>query len=242
MTLLLCLALLIVALMCHWRGADRWAFGFTASTVALILLLGSGVVAKLLLPLTQMSNRLENVRWQDRNTLVLLGEGTYPADGRAGPSVPYPAYNRIVATAAAYRECRRQGKDCAVLVSGGDPLHHGASEASVYAAALVPLGVPAEAITLEDHSLTTWQNAQLSLPLIPADRQVVVVTSILHLQRSLLMFRHFRPDVTALPSDPFGIELTLLPTTPNFAHTDAIAHEFAGTAQFYIYTKLGLWR
>jgi uncharacterized SAM-binding protein YcdF (DUF218 family) len=62
---------------------------------------------------------------------------------------------------------------------------------------LVNRGVPAEAIQLEAASMSTKQNAQLTIPLLRAAgaHRVILVTSWYHSRRSLNCFRHYAPDI-----------------------------------------------
>jgi len=240
MSLVLCVLLLVMALILQGLGAFRRALWFMAGGVGLILVIGLGLVPAMLLPMTQMSNPLSAVTWSDRNAIVLLGAGTVARSRDSGPSVPIFAYGRITAAAAAWRDCEAHGKDCTLVISGGDPMRHGAAEASVYAAPLVALGVPSSAIVLEDKSLNTWQNAANSTRLIPADRQIVVVTSGIHLKRSLLFFDHFRPGAQGIAADRLAPEFNLFAGSYNLFLTDAVLHEQIGTLQFHVYNALGL--
>ena len=240
MILVLCLALLVIALILQALGSFRRALWFMAAGIGLILVIGFGLVPALLLPMTQLPNTLSDVRWSDRNAIVLLGAGTVARSSTSAPSVPIFAYGRITAAAEAWRDCRAHGKDCTLVISGGDPMRHGAAEAAVYAQPLVALGVPQSSIILEDKSLNTWQNAANSTKLIPADRQIVVVTSGIHLKRSLLFFDHFRAGAQGIAADRLAPEFTLFAGSYNFFLTDAVLHEQIGTLQFHVYNALGL--
>lgn len=178
--------------------------------------------------------------WAARNVILLLGAGTVrDAAGQAEP--PLYGYGRIARAAVLYRQCHASGNDCKVLASGGDPLHNGHSEAAVYGDLLLALGVPASDLILEQSSLSTWQNAQFSRPLLLAyePQRVLLVSSGLHLRRSLLYFAHFgiRPEpvrgdlVRAVPS--------WLPLAWNAALFDAALHEYIGLVRYRVYNALG---
>ncbi len=240
MSLVLCVLLLVVALILHVLESFQRARGFLIAGIGLMLLIGFGLVPAVLLPMTQVSNPLSAVTWSDRNAIVLLGAGTVARAGTSAPDVPIFAYGRVAAAAEAWRDCKAHGKDCTLVVSGGDPMRHGMSEAAAYAQPLVALGVPSSAITLEDKSQNTWQNAANSTKLIPADRQIVVVTSGIHLKRSLLFFDHFRPGAQGIAADRLAPEFTLFAGSYNFFLTDAVLHEQIGVVQFHVYNALGL--
>ncbi len=240
MSLTVCLLLFVIALIFQLLNATRKALGFLTAGLALTLLIGLGPVPAGLLSVTQASNRLSDVVWNAHNSIVLLGAGTVSKSAVAGPDVPIFAYGRVTAAAKAWRDCQAHGKDCNIVISGGDPQHHGRTEAVVYSEELQALGVPKTALVLEARSRNTWQNAQFSTALVPADRQIVVVTSGLHLKRSLLYFRHFRPGAEGLASDRLEPSFGPLQTGYNVFVTDALMHEQIGIARYYIYNVLGL--
>ena len=59
-------------------------------------------------------------------------------------------------------------------------------------------GVPANLITQESNSRTTWENAKFSVPLLRqmGAHRVIIVTSWYHSRRALACLRHFAPDIT----------------------------------------------
>lgn len=239
MSLSFCLILLAVALICRQLGAPRKARGFAVAGFGLMLLIGIGIVPAMQLSATQLDNPLSAVTWHDRNSIVVLGAGTVARAKTSGPDVPVYAYGRIVMAASAYNDCRVHEKDCGIVVSGGDPEHHGAAEATVYGKTLLALGVPQSAVTLETQSRNTWQNAAFSTRLIPADRQVVVVTSGIHLRRALIFFDHFREGAEGIAADRLAPSIGPLQMGYNFFVTDALLHEEIGLMQYHAYTALG---
>ena len=180
--------------------------------------------------------------WRARNAIVLLGAGSFrdPTRGTVEPS--FFANGRILEAVAQYRSCHAAGGDCKVLVSGGDPQHNGTPEAVVYRAALVRAGIPVADVLVEDRSLSTWHNAQYSKPLLDAygAQRTVLVTSGLHMRRSLLYFAHF--GIVPTPAraelvEPFG---SFYPLSWNFSVTDAALHEYVGIARYHLYNALGM--
>ena len=239
MSLIFCLLLLVAAFAFHRLGAPRKALGFTAAGLGLLALIATGIVPTIQLSLTQLTNPLSAVTWQDRNTIVVLGDGTVRRTQTSAPGVPIFAYGRLVMAASAYNDCRAHGKDCHIVVSGGDPARHGASEAVVYSRVLLALDVPQDAVTLESRSQNTWENAAFSTALIPAGRQVVVVTSGIHLKRALVFFDHFRPGAVGVAADRLGPIFGPLGMGYNFFATDALLHEEIGLIQYHVYNALG---
>ncbi|MGN6228720.1 MAG: YdcF family protein [Dyella sp.] len=234
---------ILVLLACGlaWLGWRRSAVAVLVLTLAGVVAVGDGPLTGWMLDRLQAGYTMQPpAPWAQRNVILLLGAGTVRnAAGQAEP--PLYGYGRIARAAALYRQCHAAGGDCKVLASGGDPLHNGHSEAAVYGDLLLALGVPASDLILEQRSLSTWQNAQFSRPLLLAyqPQRVLLVSSGLHLRRSLLYFAHFgiRPEpvrgdlVRAVPS--------WLPQAWNAALFDAALHEYIGLVRYRVYNALG---
>lgn len=232
---------LLVALLLVVRGHRRSGGAMIAIALAWLLAVG-------LWPLPQwLADRLQDAYpaqaqapWAARNAIVLLGAGTARVPG-GGVETPSVAYGRVTRAAVLYGECHRAGGDCKVLVSGGDPLHHGQAEADVYAAVLRGLGVPAADLIVERRSNSTWQNAQFSRPLLEAYRpqRVLLVSSGIHLRRSVLYFAHFGLHPQPIRGDYLHALHAWLPMAANTALFDASVHEYLGIARYYVYNALG---
>lgn len=245
MTLLVIFCLMLTAVICLiWKkykiSAVVCAFGFL-----IFLAIGTGEAPNFLLGKLQNEYLYQNYpNWQDKNVIILLGMATERIDSLKGDNVVPGtfAYSRIVKTAQLYKDCRESSAHCAVIVSGGDPLNNGKSEAKVYSDVLVDLGVDADDITQEAKSRNTFENAKFTSAILEnfADRVKVLVTSGVHLDRSALYFKHF--GVTHLhlvPSDYFSAKYSLFPIAYNFAITDFALHEYIGVIRYHIYNALG---
>jgi uncharacterized SAM-binding protein YcdF (DUF218 family) len=239
MSLTFCLILIAAGLIWSRLRTSYLATGLTITGFGLMLLIGLGILPAMQLSATQLTNSLSAVTWADRNSIVLLGAGTAARSKTLGPDVPAYAYGRIVTGVEAWRDCEAHGKDCNIVVSGGDPEHHGAAEATIYGKALLALGVPQSAIMLETQSRNTWQNAAFSMRLIAADRQVVVVTSGLHLKRSLVFFNHVRPGAQGIAGDRLTPAFGPLWMGYNVFVCDAALHEEIGLLQYHVYSAMG---
>lgn len=239
MTVIVCFLLLLVATVMLRLGRARWAAGFLLASLVVFYVVGTGLAPSVLLGHAQPRALASAVRWEAHNTIVVLGAGTMAADGPDGPQVPFFAYSRIAATARAYFGCRRRSADCKVIISGGDPQKHGRPEARVYSDVLAELQVPRGDVALEDRSNNTWQNAQFSTFLVAAGRNLVVVTSGFQLDRAMLYFSHFRPEVHGVASDQLEVEVGLLPTSMNLLVMDLLLHEQIGVARYHVYNLLG---
>ncbi|MEM5310723.1 YdcF family protein [Paraburkholderia sp. JHI869] len=222
-----------------WR---RTSGAIYAAAFALFLAVGCGPVPAWLLTNLQSAYVTNPVmQWGKRNAIVVLGAGTEKVPGADLIEPPILSYSRIVESAALYRDCRSTAANCKVVVSGGDPLHHGASEASVYRGALLRLGVESADVLVEPDSMNTWQNAQFTSALLERYQanEVLLVSSGIHLRRSVLYFSHFGVDAIPIRADYLRAVFSPLPLSYNFAIADFALHEYLGIARYAVYNALG---
>jgi uncharacterized SAM-binding protein YcdF (DUF218 family) len=222
------------------RGSARMLCIFAA---VLTLAIGYGPVPAALLKSLQSGYPDEPGQpWRPRAAIIVLGGGTQQVEDTRTLQVPAVVYGRIVKGLELYRQCKRTGGACVVVVSGGDPLKLGESEAKVYAGMLEKVGVDPADLVIEGKSLNTWQNAQFCAAWLaghPQD-QVVLVTSGLHVRRSILYFSHFDVHAQGVRADYVSASVHLLPQAYNFLLTDYALHEYAGLLRYYVYNLLGL--
>lgn len=202
---------------------------------------GNGLFPSILLNQLQIPFvDLPEPKWKNQNAIVLLGAGTVriPTSGQINPTVM--SYSRIYKTASLYLSCVKN-HTCTIIVSGGDALGTGKSEAVVYRDALIQLGINNSDIKLEDKSMNTYKNAQFTSAILKQGQfdQIVIVTSGTHLKRSLLYFSHFGIKAEPALADYLTPIMTILPLGYNFAMADFAIHEYLGIARFHIYQFLG---
>ncbi|WP_233217351.1 YdcF family protein [Trinickia dabaoshanensis] len=221
-----------------WRRA-RKAIAVTALVVFWLLSAG-WLTAPLLAAVQRDAQRAPPPRFGERTVIVVLGGGTrYDA---AGNLVPKPdVLPRLALTASLYAQCKQQTPHCEVIVSGGNPQRHSASEAKTYAPYLLQAHVEARDLVLEDTSLTTYENAEHVARILRSERydSLMLVTSAYHMPRALLDFRRF--GLTPQPSAAAGrtVRCGLLPRRPNLAAANIALHELIGMVQFRVYRALG---
>ena len=117
---------------------------------------------------------------------------------------------------------------------------------------LVDLGVPREAIVLENKAVNTEENAKLVAKiLMPCSKhaehvdsidivkpRILLVTSACHMKRSLYMFEKYAPEIECIPAAtdyqalpwkdlPFRFR-SLLPSIDAFARNNSFIHEYIG--------------
>ena len=244
MTLLIVLLLILIGIGCSLLRWRKTAGVILVLAAVLFVSVGCGLVPSLFLDDLQ-SGYSANVVMEDAHStaIILLGNGTERAAGVGGVAIePGPlAYGRIVKTLEVYRACKQKNPGCTVLVTGGDPQHHGAAEATVYGSLLRQLGVDPADVLLEDRSMNTWQNAQFTATLLkshPAD-QVFLVTSGYHLRRSELYFGHFGIHGRPVRADTISAEASHIPLSYNFLLTDMAMHEYVGVWRYLLYEAMG---
>lgn len=210
--------------------------------VVVYIVIGNGFLpAYLLHRLQSPYSQSIPINWKKTNTIILFGAGTSknPDSNKIKPSLL--AFSRIVQTVIIYRECKKTNVICSILVSGGDPLNNGKSEAETYQESLVALGVDSKDIQLETHSKNTYQNAKFSTYLLKknSSEQLLLVNSRLALKRALLYFSSFNIFPIPIASDFVTIPISKYPLGYNFAMNDFAIHEYIGIFRFYIYNFLG---
>jgi uncharacterized SAM-binding protein YcdF (DUF218 family) len=206
------------------------------------LAIGTGLVPHCLV--SHLQNGYLNAAkpvWKKNNVIILLGAGLVklPAEDLIEPSLT--AYSRIHRAANLYFQCVKTSGACKILVSGGDPTHLGKSEAFTYKIDLIALGIPEKAIFLEPDSLNTYQNTEFTSSLLKRNHfdQILLVTSGIHLKRSLLYFSNFHIQPKPMMADYIESRIVSFPNGYNFAVMDAAMHEYMGILRFYFYNFMG---
>ena len=225
--------LLALVLLLLWRWLPRWLRVLATLPLAACVLASLPVVA----------NQL--VRWQEsrvpaRNfctpplpsTIVVLSGGIAyePANASDYAALGESSLRRLFAGVERF-DAQANGR---LVISGGEG-QYGIAESALMGALAQRLGVPADAISLESASHSTWQNAQFVRALdIP--QRIELVTSALHLPRAVYAFEQAGFEVCAAPADSryagpnsFGY---YLPSTSALDKSDAAIHEMIGEAAY----------
>lgn len=232
--------LLIAALLLAWRKW-RWQHLPIAIALSLLLLASNKWVSEAI---------VRSLEWQylppenlpNASAIVLLG-------GSIGPDYPpRPSFDlsdradRVVRAADLYR----RGKAPIIIASGGRLSWQGSEppESRDMALFLMRLGVPRSVIIEEPNSLNTYQNAVEVKQILARHNldRVLLVTSALHMPRSLAIFRKQAIDAIPAPTDfhivrspaafqpqtPTNILFSLLPDTQSLALTTDALKEYIG--------------
>lgn len=196
---LVCL-LLFIALIVAWKRPQR---GAIPVGLALIILLfaSNGWIEKLVIQSLEWEN-LPNRELPAADAIVILGGAVHPAS----PPRPFVEINeagdRVIYGAKLYRD----GKAPVIIASGGRINWRGGgdqAESTDMATLLEFFGVPKSAILEDKTSLNTRENAVNVQKILQEKKigKVLLVTSAMHMKRSLLIFRHLGMDVIPAPTD-----------------------------------------
>ena len=241
MSLDLLIVLVLLGLVLRWLKWRRIGVVAWGLAVLLFLVEGSGLLPSWLLRgLQEPYAQRPAIAWAPHNAIVLLGAGTVRTPGGTVEPTLF-ANGRIDEALALYRDCKASGNDCKLEVSGGDALHTGKSEATVYGERLQALGMPVADLLLEPRSMNTWQNAQFSAPLLHdyGAQRVLLVSSATHLRRASLYFAHFGIHAVPVRGDWLKARMGWWPQSWNFMVTDLVLHEYVGIVRYRLYNALG---
>jgi len=201
----------------------------------------------------QLAKRLE---WQylplkevpEVEVMVVLGGGTLAANPPRLMAEINGAGDRLIYAARLYRE----GKAQRLLLSGGGIEWYtpsSANPAAEMAELLELLGVPEEAMILEDRSQNTLQNAQFTKTILAqmGVERVLLVTSAMHMPRSVRVFERQGLEVIPAPTDYtvtqigwqtitrpslVNLVLNLIPSADNLSLTTRALKEIIGATVY----------
>jgi len=223
----------------------RVGLGLLWSSYCLLLLSSLPVVADLL------------VRWWEhpRSTLDQLAEQPYDAalvlGGSLDPALSDAANLHYELGSAAERLTAalmlyNNGYALSIFYSGGsgNPWNQHARESPLAAGFFSQLGLPAEALLVEGNSRNTWENAVYSAPLL-AEHQlhsILLITSALHMRRSLAIFRKQGIAVQPWTCDTelidYPLPLALIPSARAMETTTKVLREIMGYLAYAVLGRL----
>nr|WP_233829374.1 YdcF family protein [Paraburkholderia sp. ZP32-5] len=236
--ILFTLLALFFAAIVLWKRARR---PLIVCTIALFWLLAAGWLTAPLLDLAQPHRQsAAPATFAPRTAIILLGGGTvYDDDDVLVP--PRDALSRIDVSARNYAACKQTAATCQVIVSGGNPQRHSATEADTYLPYLLRHQVARSDIVLEKTSRTTYENARNVAAIVGQSHYdtLILVTSAYQMPRALLDFRCFgiapQPQISSARHARLGV----LPHVGNLVAAEIALHELIGIAQFHVYRAIG---
>ncbi len=207
---------------------------------AILLLLSLGPVSNGLIYLLEQQYpppSQETISGVD--VVVILGGGVLPSGGLRAVAEPSgPTYSRTVNGVEYFQ---RSGAKY-LIVSGGASPSGGETNAEVMNRLAIQLGVLADKIIVEPRASTTWEHPEEVAKLIqePTDTVVIgIVTSALHMKRSIMAFERYFSRVVPLPSgylyDPIRWKIeSFIPSAGALLASSAMFHELIGLPWYYL--------
>lgn len=239
---------LVVALITLWKRPRTAAIAITLS-LFLLLFCSNAWISHLLVRSLEWQNTA-TAQIPNAEAIVVLGGATKSAFWpRPGADLNEQG-DRVIYAAQLYR----QQKAPIIILSGGriDWRGSGTSESADMANILTSLGIPATALVQEPESLNTYQNAVNVKQILQSRniKQVLLVTSAMHMPRSLKIFQRQGIDVIPAPTDflvsagemqelgnsPKSAILNLLPDSSNLNEFTSALKEYVG---LFIYSLRG---
>jgi len=128
----------------------------------------------------------------------------------------------------------REGR---VLVIEGGASYGNTAVAELMAAYAQAQGVPPAAMRVDNQSDDTWENAHHAARLSPPlPRRIVLVTSLIHMQRAKRAFDSAGFEVCPMGTDrrrlPSRLPWALVPRTSALANAEVSLHEWMGLAYY----------
>jgi uncharacterized SAM-binding protein YcdF (DUF218 family) len=180
----------------------------------------------------------------ETEVIVVLGGGTYPQQYPRPTIEVNNAGDRILYAANLYHA----GKATHLLLSGGGITWQDSRQMSIAEEMAVLAGwmnVPEEALWLQEESRNTYEDALYSAEMLEEKgiNQIVLVTSAMHMPRSVALFEAQGLEVIPAPTDfvvtevgwenitsfnPQAILTSLTPTVGNMGLTTATLKEYLG--------------
>jgi uncharacterized SAM-binding protein YcdF (DUF218 family) len=231
---------MIVSLVVLWKR-PRWTPLPIVLALLVLLLGGNGWISDSIVRSLEWQN-IPTTPLPTADAIVVLGGATKAAfPPRPAPDLSEEG-DRVFYGAQLYRE----GKAPIVIASGGriEWKGSGPPESGDMAVILETLGVPKEAIIEEPRSLNTYENALYVRQILQEKgiKRVLLVTSAMHMPRSLLIFK--RQGIEAIPaptdflvteadinetsSTPQAILLNAVPDADNLYKTTRALKEYLG--------------
>ena len=227
-----------------WWIADRrgWrrARGLCVAAAAVLLVLTTPLGANALVRLQEArAPAPEACSGAPPQAVVVLSGGLVarPRDERDYAALGLASIQRLLGAVALQRSL---GKVPLAIIGTSD---RGVADSLILASLARDLGADAASLQVEAASLNTWQNAQASARLAPAlPRRIWLVTSSLHMARSLVAFRAAGFDVCSYPVQPRYHAPDnpgyLLPTGSATMKAEDALHELVGEFAY----RLRAWR
>lgn len=234
----LCTLLILIALLQYHKRKGK---PLLIIAVVYLYFSANGLLPALLAyPLEKSFQRITVSEIKKHNAMIVLGAGVNPYPNETNLSVIASA--RILEAARIYHVANKNNIPYTIFLTGGDVRKKKVSEADLYKNWLVQLGIPLKFIVTENKSENTYQNAKFTKRKLSIHKfnDVLLVTSALHMHRSLKLFQGFGINSTPAPSDYPYPHIGAVPLGYNLAIMHRVLHEYYGMAGIMVHNTLGL--
>lgn len=232
--------LLILALLLWWKLPRLVPIPIALALIILLLSSNTWVSEAIIRSLEWQ--HLPVAELPQAEAIVILGGSTAPASLPRTTVEISDEGDRVLYGAKLYRD----GKAPLIIPAGGRIgwIDGGSPEAEDMAQLLQTMGVPPQAIIPEPESLNTYENAVNVKKILTARniKQILLVTSAMHMPRSLLIFKRQGIDAIPAPTDFYVVKssnppedlalatlLDLLPDAEKLYKTTRAIKEYIGT-------------
>ncbi len=186
--ILLAILILLLTWLPASPSATRWLRRLSLISLILIIMLGSPFVGHNLISILEAWHPpVDPSTLRKADAIVVLSGGVAPKGSLRPTTEPSQiTKERMLCGVDLYA----RGLAPSVILSGGDAsiVGHGPVEAEAMKGFAVRLGVPDQALVVETHSRTTYENAVEVRRLIQPSTSVLLVTSAFHMPRAQYLF------------------------------------------------------
>jgi len=232
--------LIALALILFWRSSRRLAMTIACLALTWLWLSSTAVFADWLLSgLEEDFDQLSFFSIPKAEAIVLLGGATSGLARGGDMGNLNEAADRLLTTLKLFKS----GKAPTVVITGG-VANGSVSEASLMQDMLVLMGIPQEAITLEEKALDTKQNAEFTADILRDQgvSKILLVTSAYHMRRAKWIFDKvlsLEVEVVPVPSDyqrPIAnpILSRWIPSVEHLSRTSSAIKEIVG---YWVYRQ-----
>ena len=185
-------ALLLFVTLFLIKKHTKTAIWFVLISVVIIGVLGNPIFATFFTRSLEWRHMPVSADTQ-AEAIVLLAQGTLPADTPRQRVEVQDQADRVIYAATLYQ----QQAAPLIIVSGSY------SQANSARTLLLELGVPAEAIIMQEHSSNMPSDVALTAPILVLQnvQHILLVTSALQMDRAYFVFRQLDIEVTPAPTD-----------------------------------------
>lgn len=244
---LVSLALVVLACSPPSPARTRWLRGLAIAAAAIVWLLGSPLVSTFAMGLLESrSQPFDRTTATRFDAVVVLGAGIM-GKGSLRPADQLTEFSlqRTLCGADLFAE----GFAPRLVLTGGPSviLGEGPKEAVEMRRVAMRLGVPADAILLDDRARTTYENA-LGVKRVLGQGSILLVTSASHMPRAAALFRRQGFTVTPAPCaynvrnwPPVWTDLDLfdvIPDLESFDDSSDVVTELIGAIAYWMAGKL----